>query len=70
MEKLLSSTGVEDFRSREMESFKEFALDPTGTKIAYEEYIDKIIKENESHSLALTKDFDTEAFKKEYENDK
>ena len=43
---LLNSKGIA-FRLKESKEFQNFALDKTGQFILYEEYIDKITKENE-----------------------
>ena len=57
LEELLKNKGIQ-FRDTEFESFKQFALDKTEKYILYEEYVAKLIDENERHLDYLIKGYD------------
>ena len=58
MKELLTTKGIH-LRVREYGNFINFAVDKSGTKIFYEDYVTKLIKENEAHKEFLIKDYDT-----------
>ena len=47
MQNLLGQLGI-PLREREMESFLKYATDPSGKKVLYEDYVNKLTKENET----------------------
>ena len=47
MQNLLGQLGI-PLREREMESFLKYATDPSGKKVLYEDYVNKLSKENEA----------------------
>ena len=57
MKELLTTKGIA-FRAREYDQFESFALDKSETKIYYEDYVAKIIAENERHKEYLLKDYE------------
>ena len=57
MKQFLTTKGIQ-LRDREYESFEVFALDKTGEKIYYEDYVARLIDENERHLESLIKGFD------------
>ena len=58
MKELLTTKGIH-LRPREYFNFINFAQDKSGTKIYYEDYVTKLIEENERHREYLTKDYET-----------
>ena len=58
MKELLTTKGIH-LRPREYFNFINFAQDKSGTKIYYEDYVTKLIEENERHREHLTKDYET-----------
>ena len=58
MEELLTTKGI-PLRPREYESFITFAVDKSGQYIFYEDYVTKLIEENDRHREYLTKDYET-----------
>ena len=58
MKELLTTKGIH-LRPREYFNFINFAQDKSGTKIYYEDYVTKLIEENERHREHLIKDYDT-----------
>ena len=58
MEELLTTKGIH-LRPREYKSFINFAVDKSGKYVFYEDYVTKLIKENEAHKEFLIKDYDT-----------
>ena len=58
MKTLLTSQGI-PLRPREYESFIQAAQDKSGQYIYYEDYVAKLVDENERHKDLLIKDFDT-----------
>lgn len=57
MKYLLTTKGIQ-LRDREYEQFEVFALDKTGEKIYYEDYVARLIDENERHLESLIKGYD------------
>ena len=57
LENLLTSTGI-PFRQEEIDNFKRFALDKTETWVEYEEYCEKLCRENEQHCQMLLLDYE------------
>ena len=57
MKELLVTKGI-PLRPREYESFETFAIDPTGQLIYYEDYVTKLVEENERHKEYLCKDYE------------
>ena len=60
MKELLTTKGI-TLRPREYENFMDLAVDKTGQYVFYEEYVTKLIQENDRHRDYLVKDYD--AFK-------
>ena len=58
MKELLTTKGIH-LRVREYQNFINFAVDKSGKYIFYEDYVTKLIKENEAHREFLIKDYDT-----------
>ena len=58
MKELLTTKGIH-LRPREWDNFQSFAVDKSNKFIFYEDYVTKLIKENEAHREFLVKDFDT-----------
>ena len=58
IKELLTKKGI-PLRPREYESFESFAQDKTGELIYYEDYVARLIDENERHKEYLIKDYDT-----------
>ena len=58
MKTLLTTQGI-PLRPREYESFIQAAQDKSGTLIYYEDYVAKLVDENDRHKEMLIKDFDT-----------
>ena len=57
IEELLTTKGI-PLRSKEYDPFITFAIDKTGKCVEYEDYVAKLIDENERHLEMLIKDFD------------
>ena len=57
MKELLTTQGI-PLRKREYDQFEAFALDKSGELIYYEDYVTKLIEENERHREMLLKDFE------------
>lgn len=57
MEKMLCGQGIE-LRDREWKEFLSFALDPETNVIYYEDYISRLIMENEKHMESLAKGYE------------
>ena len=57
MKELITTKGI-PLRVREIENFLSFAEDKTGQVIFYEDYINKLFKEIDSHREKLTKDYE------------
>uniref|UniRef100_A0A7S3CRX2 EF-hand domain-containing protein n=1 Tax=Strombidium rassoulzadegani TaxID=1082188 RepID=A0A7S3CRX2_9SPIT len=57
MEELLTTKGI-PLRTKEIESFKNFAVDKTGQYLFYEDYVSKLVEENERHKEFLIKDYE------------
>ena len=55
---MLTTKGI-PLRPREYESFISFAQDKSGQYIFYEDYVARLIDENDRHKEYLVKDFDT-----------
>ena len=55
---LLTTKGI-PLRTKEIESFINFAGDKTGEWVYYEDYVQKMVEENERHKEFLLKDYDT-----------
>jgi Ca2+-binding EF-hand superfamily protein len=55
---LLTTKGIL-LRPKEYEQFKQFGLDKTGQYIYYEDYVARLIDENERHLEYLLKGFET-----------
>ena len=53
-------------RQKEYDPFINFAIDKTGNYVEYEDYVAKLIDENERHLEMLLKDF--EEFAKKWES--
>lgn len=58
MQQLLTTKGIA-LRPKEYEQFKLFALDKTGQFIYYEDYVSRLIDENERHLEYLLRGYDT-----------
>ena len=58
MHQLLTTKGI-PFRTSEYESFKSFGIGKDPDKIYYEDYVARLIEENERHLDYLLKGFDT-----------
>ena len=48
LRELLTTKGI-PLRNLEIQSFEQFALDKTGSWIEYEDYVAKLVEENERH---------------------
>ena len=48
LHELLTTKGIK-FRKAEIDSFEKFALDKTGQYVEYEDYVAKLMEENERH---------------------
>ena len=57
MKELLTTQGI-PLRPREYDQFEAFALDKSGELIYYEDYVTKLIEENERHREMLLKEFE------------
>ena len=57
MKTLLTTKGI-PLRKREYDAFELFAIDKSGMYIYYEDYVTKLIEENERHREYLTKDYE------------
>ena len=57
MRTLLTTKGI-PLRPREYTQFENFAIDKSGKYIYYEDYVTKLIEENERHREFLTKDYE------------
>ena len=57
MKELITTKGI-PLRTREIESFLNFAEDKSGQFIFYEDYVTKLIEETERHRLDLIKNFE------------
>ena len=57
MKELLTTMGI-PLRTREYEYFEAFALDKSETVIYYEDYVTKLVEENERHKEYLLKDYE------------
>ena len=58
MEQLVTTKGIQ-LRPRENENFMNMAVDKTGNYIYYEEYVQKLIEDNDRHKEYLIKDYET-----------
>ena len=58
MKEIMTSKGI-PLRPREWENFVNYAQDKSGRYIYYEDYVSKLIDENERHRDYLCKDYDT-----------
>ena len=58
MKELLTTKGIH-LRPREYELFITFAQDPSGQYIFYEDYVTKLVEENERHREYLCKGYDS-----------
>jgi Ca2+-binding EF-hand superfamily protein len=58
MHQLLTTKGI-PFRVKEYEDFKKFAVGRDPDKIYYEDYVARLIEENERHLEYLLKDYHT-----------
>ena len=58
MKELLTTKGIH-LRPREYELFVTFAQDPSGMYIFYEDYVTKLVEENERHREYLCKGYDS-----------
>lgn len=58
MHQLLTTKSIQ-LRPTEYEFFKQFALDKTGQLVYYEDYVARLIDENERHLEHLLKGFET-----------
>jgi hypothetical protein len=47
------------FRKEEYQNFKQYALDKTGNFFYYEDYVAKLIEENDRHLDYLLRDYET-----------
>lgn len=56
MEELLMTRGI-PFVEREWTTFKDYAQDKTGQYIEYEDYVAKLVEENERHKEYLLRDW-------------
>ena len=57
LRELLTTKGI-GLRSQEIISFEKFALDKTGQFVEYEDYVAKLVEENERHLEMLLQDYD------------
>ena len=57
MKELLTKKGIQ-YRTREWENFESYAKDKSGDKIYYEDYVSKLVEENERHKEYLLKDYE------------
>ena len=55
---LLTTKGI-PLRKREIKSFLEFALDKTSSEVNYEDYVAKLIEDNERHQAQMIKGYET-----------
>ena len=60
IKELLTTKGIQ-LRDKEYEAFIPFAQDKTGKYVEYEDYVAKLIDENERHLEMLIKDYDANA---------
>ena len=58
LQQLLTTQGI-PLRPRDNENFMSFAVDQTGQFVFYEDYVNKLIHEYESHKEFLLKDYDS-----------
>ena len=58
IKELLTTQGI-TLRPREYELFQSFALDPSGQYVFYEDYVMKLVEENERHREYLCKGYDS-----------
>jgi Ca2+-binding EF-hand superfamily protein len=58
LEQLLRNKGI-PLREKEYEQFKLFGLDKTGEKVYYEDYVARLVDENERHLDFLLKGYDS-----------
>lgn len=56
LEELLTTKGI-PFQDREMTAFKDYAQDKTGQYIEYEDYVAKLVEENERHKEFLLREW-------------
>ena len=54
----MTTKGIQ-LRPTEYEFFKQFALDKTGQYIYYEDYVSRLIDENERHMEYILRGYDT-----------
>ena len=57
MKNLLTTKGI-PLRKREYEQFENFALDTSQTKVYYEDYVARLVEENDRHKEYLLKDYE------------
>ena len=58
MKNLIKMKGIK-FRDEEYTAFKNYALDKTGKFFYYEDYVSKLIEENDRHHEFLLRDYDS-----------
>ena len=58
MMELLTTKGI-PLRQKESDNFFQFAIDKSGKYIYYEDYVQKLVEENERHRELLCKGYDT-----------
>ena len=56
MRELLTTKGI-PFRKEEIDSFTKYAMDKTGEYVEYEDYVAKLVEENERHLEYLLQDW-------------
>ena len=57
LRELLTTKGI-PLRNAEIQSFEKFALDKTGNYVEYEDYVAKLVEENERHLEGFLRKFD------------
>ena len=58
LRELLTTKGI-PLRNAEIQSFEKFALDKTGKFVEYEDYVAKLVEENERHLEGFLRRYDT-----------
>ena len=58
LRELLTTKGI-PLRNAEISSFEKFALDKTGKYVEYEDYVAKLVEENERHLEGFLRRYDT-----------
>ena len=56
IKELLQTKGI-PLREKEIQDFEKFALDKTGEFVEYEDYVAKLVEENERHLEMLLQDY-------------